>query len=72
MYPNLEAAVLAPVLKGEGEIEYYTSIDKLVQFSRSESGPIVLAIGKILKGNDVLNHSHHDDEVKPLTLCSND
>jgi hypothetical protein len=25
-----------------------------------------------LKGNDVLNHSHHDEEVKPLTLCSND
>jgi hypothetical protein len=47
MYPNLEAAVLAPLLKGEGDIEYYTSIDKLVQFSRSESGPIVLAIGKI-------------------------
>jgi hypothetical protein len=29
MYPNLEAAVLAPLLKGEGDIEYYTRIDKI-------------------------------------------
>jgi hypothetical protein len=36
MYPNPEAAVLASILKGEGDIEYYTSIDKLVQFSHSE------------------------------------
>jgi len=35
MYPNLEAAVLALLLKGEGDIEYYTSLDKLIQFSRS-------------------------------------
>jgi hypothetical protein len=71
MYPNLASTVLALLLKGEGDIEYYSIIGKLVQFSRSESGPIILAIGKILRCNDVLNHSH-DDKVKPLTSCSND
>jgi hypothetical protein len=56
MYPNVEAAVLVLLLKGETGNEYYSIIGKLIQLSRSESGPIVLAIGKILKGNDVLNH----------------